>query len=89
MASEMIIIHHSCEGLLRFIVLDDTATVDMEIMTLKGIYIFKHDKNFSEKTFIPWSEDNKPPSSFLKKVREIQKNACKELLELVLGQELR
>ena len=49
MASEMMVIEHGCEGLLRCIVLDNTVTVDMEIMTLKGIHIFKQDKNSSEK----------------------------------------
>ena len=88
MTSEMMVIQHGCEGLLRFIVPDDTVTVDIEIMTLKDIHIFKQDKNSSEKTFIPWSEDNKPPSSFLKRVRESQKTTSKEFLELVLDQEL-
>ena len=73
---------------LRFIVPDDTVTIDMEIMTLKGKHIFKQDKNSSGKAFIPWSEDNKPPSSFLKRVRETQKKASKEFLETVLDQEL-
>ena len=49
MASEMMVIQHSCEGLLRFIVPDNRVTVDMEIMTLNGIHIFKQDKNSSEK----------------------------------------
>ena len=89
MASKMMVIQHGCKGLLRFIVPDDTVTVDMEIMTLKGIHIFKQDQNSSEKTFIPWSEDNKPPSSFLKRVKETQKNISKEFLESVLDQELR
>ena len=88
MASEMMVIQHSCEGLLRFIVPDNTVTIDMEIMTLKDIHIFKQGKNSSEKTFIPWSKDNKPPSSFLKRVRETQKNTSKEFLESVLDQEL-
>ena len=69
MASEMMTVQHSCEGLLRFILLDDTVTVDMEVMTLKGVHIFKH---FSEKSFIPWSEENTPPPTFLKRVRETQ-----------------
>ena len=57
-------------------------------MTLKGIHIFKQDKNSSEKTFIPWRENNKPPSSFLKRVRETQKQTSKEFLESILDQEL-
>ena len=87
MASEMMVIQHGCEGLLRFIVPDYTVTVDMEIMTLKGIQILSKIRTPVKKTFIPWSEDNKPPSSFLKRVRETQKNTSKEFLESVLDQE--
>ena len=77
----MMVIQHSCEGHLRFIAPYYTVTIDMEIMTLKGIHIFKQDKNSSEKTFFPWSEDNRPPPSFLKRVREIQKKTSKDILE--------
>ena len=34
MASEMTISHHTCEGLLRFILPKDTVTVDMEVIPL-------------------------------------------------------
>ena len=74
MASEIMVIQHGCEGLLRFIVPDDTVTIDMEIMTVKGIHIFKQDQNSSEKTIIPWSEENKPPSSFLKSQGNTEKD---------------
>ena len=30
----MMVIQHNCEGLLRFILPDDTVSVDMEVMTL-------------------------------------------------------
>ena len=53
----------------------------MEVMTLEGVHIFRQDKIPSEKTFIPWSEDNTPPSSFLKRVRETQNKTPKEFLE--------
>ena len=49
----MMVIQHGCERLLRFTVPGDTVTVDMEIMTVKGIHIFKQDKNSSEKNFYP------------------------------------
>ena len=68
----MMAVQHSCEGLLRFILLDDTVTVDMKVMTLIGVHIFKQDKHSSEKCFIPWSEENTPPPAFLKSVRETQ-----------------
>ena len=70
MASEMTVFHHQCEGFLKFVLKfelpEDPVTVDMEIMTLKGIHIFWQDKHSNEKMFIPWSEHNKHPSSFLK-----------------------
>ena len=65
----MMAVQHSCEGLLRFILPDDTVTVDMEVMTLTGVHVFRQDKHSSEKGFIPWSEENTPPA-FLKGVRE-------------------
>ena len=88
MANEMMVIQHNCEGLLRFILPDDTVTIDMEVMTLKGIHIFRQDKHSNEKTFIPWSEDNTAPSSFLKRVRETQTKPSKEFMESVLDQNL-
>ena len=60
MANQMTVIQHNCEGLLRFILPEDTVSVDMEVMTLKGIHIFRQDKHSNEKNFIPWIED-KPP----------------------------
>ena len=84
MASEMIITQHTCKGLLSFIILEDTMTVDMEITTLKGIHIFRQDKNSNEKVFIPWSEDNTTPSSFLKRLRETQSKPSAEFLESFL-----
>ena len=74
MAIEMSVSQHICEGLLRFILPEDTVTVDMQVMTLKGIYIFRQDKHSNEKTFIPWSEDNKLPSSFLKGLKRPRVN---------------
>ena len=88
MASEMRVIQHGCEGLPRFIIPDNTVTVDMEVMTFKDVHIFRQDKNSKEKTFIPCNEDNTPPSSFLNRVRETQNKTSKEFLESVLDQDL-
>ena len=52
MASNMTVVHHTCEGFLRFALPEDTVTVDMKVMTLKGIHIFQQDKNSSKKMFI-------------------------------------
>ena len=77
MASDMIAAQYNCKGLLKFI-LPDTVTVDMEVMTLTGVHIFRQDKHSSEKNFIPQSEENTPPHAFLKRVRETQAKKSKE-----------
>ena len=88
MACDMMAAQHNCEGLLKFIIPDDTVTVDMEVMTLTGIYIFRQDKHCSEKSFIPWSEENTPPPAFLKRIRQTQTKKSKEFLESILDQDL-
>ena len=88
MANEMMAVQHGCEGLLRFILQDDTVTVGMEVMTLRGVHIFKQDKHSSEKSFIPWREENTPPPAFLKRVREMQTKNSKEYLKVILDQDL-
>ena len=72
MASELIAAQHTCEGLLKFILPDDTVTVDLEVMTLTGVHVYRKDRNCFEKRFFPWSEENMPPQEFLRKVRETQ-----------------
>ena len=84
----MMAVQHSCEGLLRFILPDDTVTVDMNVMTLTGVHIFRQDKHFSEKSFIPLSEENTPPPEFLKRVRKTQTRKSKEFLESILDRDL-
>ena len=81
-------VQHSCEGLLRFILPDDTVTDDMEVMTLMGVHIFKQDKHSSEKSFIPWSKENTPPPAFLKRVWETWTKKSKEFLESISDQDL-
>ena len=88
MASEITVSQHICKGLLRSILPKDTVTVDMEVMTLKGIYIFRQDKHSNEKTFIPWSKDHKSPSSFLKRLKETQGKPSRDFLESVMDQNL-
>ena len=68
MASDMIAAQHTCEGLLKFILPNDMVTLDLEVITLTGVHVYKRDKNFIEKWFFPWSEENIPPSEFLRKV---------------------
>ena len=64
MASELIAAQHTCEGLLKFLLPDDMVTVDLEVMTLTGVHVYKRDKNCIEKRFFPWSKENTPLQSF-------------------------
>ena len=73
---------------MRFILPKDTVAVDMEVMTLKGVYIFRQDNHSNEKTFFPWSEDHRPPSSFLKKLKETWGKPSRDFLESVVDQNL-
>ena len=51
MASEVITVQHTCGGLIKFILQKDKVTVDLEVMTLTGVHIYKKDKNNVEKCF--------------------------------------
>ena len=42
MASNLITAQHNCEGLLKIILSDDTVTVDLEVMTLTGVHVYKN-----------------------------------------------
>ena len=68
----MMVAQHNCKELLKFILPDITVTVGMEVMTLTGVHIFRQDKHFSEKSFIPWSEENTPPPAFLKGLEKLK-----------------
>ena len=84
----MIASQHNCERPLKFIFLDDTVTVNLEVMTLTGVHIYRKDRNCSEKSFIPWSKENTPPSAFLKKVKETQGERSKDFVGSILDQDL-
>ena len=88
MAGDMIAAQHNCEGLLKFILPDNIVTVDLEVMTVTGIHIYRKDRNCSKKSFLPWSKENTPPPTFLKKVKETQGERLKEFLESILDQDL-
>ena len=45
-------------------------TVDLEVMTLTGVQIYKKDKNNFDKLFFPWSIENMPPLEFLEGERD-------------------
>ena len=63
----MIAAQHNCKGLLNFFLPDDTVTVDLEVMTLTGIHIYRKDRNFNEKCFIPWSKEKYTSSDVFEK----------------------
>ena len=84
----MTVVHHQCEGFLKFVIPEYTMTIDKEVMTLKGIHIFRQDRHSNEKTFIPWNDHNKPPSSFLKQLRDTQGTPSKELLGMLVDRNL-
>ena len=64
------------------------VTVDLEVMTLTGVHVYRKDRNCSEKRFLPWSKENTAPPEFLRKVRETQGERSKEFLESILDQGL-
>ena len=66
----MIAAQHNCEGLLKFILPDNMVTVDLEVMSLTGVHVYRRDRNCTEKRFSHWSKENTPPPEFLRKVRE-------------------
>ena len=67
MASDMIAAQHNCKGLLQFILLDDTVTINLEVMTLTGVHIYRKDRNCREKSFIPWEQGEYTSSSIFEK----------------------
>ena len=63
-------------------------TVNLEVMTLTGVHIYRKHRNYSKKSFIPWSEENTPPPAFLKRVKETQAENPIEFLESILDRDL-
>ena len=49
MAIELIDAQHTCKGLLKFILPNNMMTVDLEVISLTGVHIYKKDKNNVEK----------------------------------------
>ena len=88
MASDMLAAQHNCKGLLRIILADDMVTVNLEVMTLTGVHVYKRDRNCIEKRFFPWNEENTPSHEFFKKVRETQWEKSREFLESLLDHDL-
>ena len=73
MANELATVQHTCKGLLKFVLPKDMANVDLKVMTLTGVNIYKKDKNNLEKQFFPWREENMPPLECLGKVKETRR----------------
>ena len=53
MAGELISAQHTYKGLVKFILPVDPVTVDLEVMTLTGVHVYKRDKNCIEKKVLP------------------------------------
>ena len=53
MESELIAAQHTCKGLLKFILPDDTVTIDLEVMMLTGVCVYRKDRHCVEKRFFP------------------------------------
>ena len=49
MANELVTVQHNCNRLLKFILPKDIVTVDLEVMILTGVHVYKKDKNNLEK----------------------------------------
>ena len=49
MANELVTVQHTCSRILKFVLPKDTVAVDLEVMTLTGVHVYKKDKNNLEK----------------------------------------
>ena len=85
MASKLIAAQHTYEGLLKFVLPDDTVTADLEVMTMTGAHVYRKDRNSVEKCFFPWSKENTPPPKFKKSKGDTR---TKEFLGSLLNQDL-
>ena len=83
MANKLVTVQHSCSGLLKFVLPKDTVTVDLEVMTLTGVHVYKKDMNNLEKWFFLWTKENMPPPEFLRKVKETQKTRDSVIFEYI------
>ena len=86
MASEMSITQNFRQ--LTLSLLADSVTVNMDIKTLKGQYMYSLTNNYTDLSFNLWSEDHEPSETFLKIVREKQIEPNSYYLEMVMNQSL-
>ena len=66
----------------------DTVTVNLDVKTLKGEYMYTLTNNYTDLPFNPWSADHEPSEMFLKIVREMQIEPNSYYLETVISQSL-
>ena len=64
------------------------VTINLEVKTLKGQYMFAQNNNYNEMSFKPWSEDLQPSETFMRIVREKQIEPNRYYLENVMNQSL-
>ena len=84
MASEMSITQNFRQLMLTLPA--DSVTVDIDIKMLKGQYTYSLNKNYTDLSFTPWSEDHELSETFLKIVREMQIEPHSYYLEMVINQ---
>ena len=66
----------------------DMVTVNLDVKTLKGQYMYSQNNNYTDLSFNPWSEDLQPSETFLKTVREMQIEPNSYYLETIMNQSL-
>ena len=66
----------------------DSVMVDTDIKILKGQYTYSLNNNYTDLSFMPWSEDHEPSESFQKIVREMQIEPNSYYLETLMRQSL-
>ena len=86
MASEMSITQNFRQLMLTLPA--DSVTVDIDIKTLKGQYMYSLNNNYTDLSFTLLSEDHEPSETFLKIVREMQIEPNSYYLEMVMNQSL-
>ena len=88
MASEMTVIHHSMQRISKIYNTGGHHDNRYGGYDTERYHIFSQDRHSNEKIFIPWSDHNKPPSSFLKRLRDTQGTPSEEFLETLVDRNL-
>ena len=66
----------------------NTVTISVEVKSLKGHYMYPQNNNYTDLSFLPWSEDFQPSETFMRIVREMQIEPNSYYLETIMNQTL-